>query len=317
MSAQGLMLKYSRTDESQADAVGAVILYKAGYNPQALADFFKTLEAQGGTPPQILSDHPNPGNRELAIEKEIKNWPPERYAADSNEFQKTRQLAMGVKAYTGEEIAQGAKSGQWSALNKKNGATFNPTAASLVSSGASVPAAGSSPRLAPSVSLESVLPSQRMVAADLGPVKMERPENWEVVMPKQQGQSVTIAPQAGVTANGVGYGVVLNGVSLPSGERGNIDDMTRRLVQDMEQNDALKQTGEAQPITVAGIQGRSVTLHSVSPFSINGKPEKERDWLVTVPQPDGSVIFMVFVAPQSHFERFQPTFESMLKSVRF
>src|SRR5215813_3474518 len=40
--AQGLMLKYSRTDESQADAVGAVILYKAGYNPQALADFFKT-----------------------------------------------------------------------------------------------------------------------------------------------------------------------------------------------------------------------------------------------------------------------------------
>src|SRR5690242_19363726 len=53
MGAQGLMLKYSRTDESQADAVGAVILYRAGYNPQALADFFKTLESQGGAPPQI------------------------------------------------------------------------------------------------------------------------------------------------------------------------------------------------------------------------------------------------------------------------
>src|SRR5215471_3665961 len=37
MGAQGLMLKYSRTDEAQADAVGAVILYKAGYDPQALA----------------------------------------------------------------------------------------------------------------------------------------------------------------------------------------------------------------------------------------------------------------------------------------
>lgn len=317
MSAQGLMLKYSRTDESQADAVGAVILYKAGYNPRALADFFKTLEAQGGTPPQILSDHPNPGNREQAIEKEIRNWPPEQYAADSAQFQKTRQQAMEVKAYTGEEIAQGAKSGQWSALNKKNGATFNPTAASLVSGGASAPAAGGSSPSAPAVLLESVLPSQRMVAADLGPMKIERPENWEVMMPKQQGQSVTIAPQSGVTGSGVGYGVVLNGVSLPNGERVSIDDMTHRLVQEMEQNDALQQEGQAQVITVAGIQGRSVTLHSVSPFAINGKAEKERDWLVTVPQRDGSVIFMVFVAPQSHFDRFQPTFEAMLKSVRF
>src|SRR5262245_23504668 len=32
MGAEGLMMKYSRNDESQADAVGAVILYKAGYN---------------------------------------------------------------------------------------------------------------------------------------------------------------------------------------------------------------------------------------------------------------------------------------------
>src|SRR3974377_1650867 len=113
MGAQGLMLKYSRSDESKADAVGAVILYKAGYNPQALADFFKTLESEGGqAPPQWLSDHPNPGNREKAIEKEIRNWPPENYASDSPSFQKTHQHAMGVKAYTGQEIAQGAKSGE-------------------------------------------------------------------------------------------------------------------------------------------------------------------------------------------------------------
>ena len=123
--AQGLMLKYSRSDESQADAVGAMILYKAAYNPQAMADFFKTLESQGGTPPQWLSDHPNPGNREQAIEKEIKGWPPKNYADSSPAFQKARLHAVGVRAYTSEEIAQGAKSGQWSALNKTNGATFN------------------------------------------------------------------------------------------------------------------------------------------------------------------------------------------------
>src|SRR5215831_18339401 len=96
MGTQGLMLKYSRGDESQADAVGAVILYKAGYNPKALADFFKTLESQGGpAPPQWLSDHPNPGNREQAIEQEIRNWPPRNYANNSPAFQMARQHAMG------------------------------------------------------------------------------------------------------------------------------------------------------------------------------------------------------------------------------
>jgi hypothetical protein len=136
-------------------------------------------------------------------------------------------------------------------------------------------------------------------------------------MPQQRGQSVTIAPPGGVTANGVGYGVVLNGVAASNGERRSIDDMTSRIIQDMAENDALQQTGEPQPITVARIEGRSVTLESVSPFSVQGHPDKERDWLVTVPQPDGSMIYMVFVAPQAHFDRFQPTFQAMLKSVRF
>jgi beta-barrel assembly-enhancing protease len=316
MGAQGLMLKYSRTDESQADAVGAVILYRAAYNPQALADFFKTLESQGGAPPQILSDHPNPGNRQEAIQKEIRNWPPKQYAGDSTEFQATRKHALGVKAYTGEEIAAGAKSGQWTAFNKKNGASFNPTGAALTNTSGSTPAAPPTPA-APAVPLENVLPSQRMVATDLGPVKLQRPENWDVMMPKQQGESVTIAPKAGVAGNDIGYGVMLNGVASSNGQPTNIDDMTRRLMQDMEQNNALQPAGDPQPITVAGIQGRSVAMHSVSPFSINGKPDKERDWLVTIPQSDGSVIFMVFVAPQSHYDRFQPTFEAMLKSVRF
>jgi Zn-dependent protease with chaperone function len=317
MGAQGLVLKYSRSDESQADAVGAKILYKAGYNPQAMADFFKTLESQGGQPPQWLSDHPNPGNREQAIEKEIRNWPPGNYASNSPAFLTVRQHAMGVKAYTGAEIAQGAKAGQWSALNKKHGATFNPTAANALSAGESVATPSSSPNAA-AVSLQNVLPSQVMLVADLGPVKISYPENWQVMMPKQRGQSVTIAPEAGITGNSVGYGVILNGVAPPKGERLSIDDVTRQLVQDMEQNEALQPVGDAQPITVAGIQGRSVALHSISPFlAANGQQQKERDWLVIVPQRDGTVIFMLFVAPQPQFDRFQPTYEAMLKTVQF
>ena len=318
MGAEGLMLKYSRSDESQADAVGTIILYKAGYNPQAMADFFKTLEKEGGqTPPQWLSDHPNPGNREQAIEREIRNWPPENYSGNSPAFEKVRQQAMGVKAYTGQEIAQGAKSGQWASLNKKNGAVFNPAGANALTTSSPAAAPGSSPRVT-AVSLQSVLPGQSMVTADLGPLKIERPENWQVILPKKQGQFVTIAPEAGITSSGVGYGVLLNGVAPPKGERMSIDDVTRELVKDMEQNETLQPTSDPQPIAVAGTQGRSITLQSISPFpGANGKAQKERDWLVTVPQPDGSVIFMVFVAPQSDFDRFQPTYEAMLKSLRF
>lgn len=319
MGAQGLMLKYSRGDESQADAVGAIILYKADYNPQAMADFFKTLEAQGGgAPPQWLSDHPNPGNRQEAIEKEIRNWPSESYASDSLAFRKTRQHAIGVKAYTGQEIAEGAKSGRWSALNKTNGAAFSQTGDSVVNTSASAAAAPNSSPNTSAVLLDSVLPSTRMRSADLGPIKIEHPENWQVMMPKQRGQSVTIAPQAGITENGVGYGVVLNGVAPSDGERVSIDDITHRIIQNLEQNETLQQVGDIRPIAVSGVEGRSVNLQSVSPFpSEKGQAQKERDWLVTVPQRDGSVIFMVFIAPESHFDRFQQTYEAMLKSARF
>jgi Zn-dependent protease with chaperone function len=319
MGAQGLSLKYSRGDEAQADAVGAIILYKAGYNPQALADFFKTLETEGGaTPPQLLSDHPNPGNRTLAIEKEIQNWPPKNYTDNSAAFQKVRQHALTVKAYTGEEIAQGAKSGQWAALNKKNGAVFNPVSANNLAPNSPVSASTSPshPTVA-AVSLQSVLPSERMVATDLGPIKLSRPENWEVNMPKARGEYVTIAPQAAIVAGGVGYGVLINGIGT-NGQRISIDDITRELVENLERTEGVHPAGDAQPITVAGMQGRSVALKSSSPFSAeNGQPQQERDWLVTVPEQNGNAIFFLFVAPQPEFERFRPTFESMLKSVKF
>ena len=123
-----VMLKYSRSDEAQADEVGAMILYRAGYNPQAMADFFKTLESQGGSGPQFLSDHPNPGNREASIQKEIQGWPPKKYLTTSSAFTQVRQQATGVKTYTADEIAQGAKTGQWDGLNKQSGAVFKPAA---------------------------------------------------------------------------------------------------------------------------------------------------------------------------------------------
>jgi hypothetical protein len=65
------LMKYSRDYEKQADLLGAQIMARAGYDPRELARMFDTIEKQGGgSPPQWLSSHPNPGNRTEYITKE-------------------------------------------------------------------------------------------------------------------------------------------------------------------------------------------------------------------------------------------------------
>jgi hypothetical protein len=319
MGAGLLTLKYSRTDEAQADHVGAIILYRAGYNPQALGDFFKTLEAQGGAPPQLLSDHPNPGNRDIAILKEIAPWPPQQYLGDSPEFAKVRQHAAGLKSYSAEEIAQGAKSGQWEPTNKKNGAVFAPQVQGFA---AASPAPQARTAAAPApvvsrVSLNDVMPNSNFQLIDLGPMKIARPTNWEIIPPKQKGHALTIAPREGITQTGVGYGVVINDVSV-NNKQATIDQVTEAIVRSIEGTSGdTRAVGDAADITIAGARGRTVHLQSTSDFpDANGQAQKERDQLVTIPRPDGTVIYLIFVAPESDFQSLNPTFQKMLQSVQ-
>lgn len=67
------LLKYSREYETQADLLGAQIMARAGYDPRDLARMFETIEKQGGgSAPQWLSSHPNPGNRTEYITAEAR-----------------------------------------------------------------------------------------------------------------------------------------------------------------------------------------------------------------------------------------------------
>src|SRR5262245_27854697 len=208
LGAGTLLLKYSRGDEAQADAVGAIILWKAGFNPIALADFFQKLAAEGNNGPQFLSDHPNPGNRRNAIQMEIKDWPSQQYSGDSAEFANVRKHATDVRAYDAKEIADGAKAGQWTAENKKNGAVF-PDAPSTPS-----PATAT---MAP-VSISAVQPSANFQLADLGALRITRPQNWEVL--ENQPSSATIAPRAGVSGGAVAYGVIIRSTRPPAANMG-------------------------------------------------------------------------------------------------
>jgi len=310
-----LMLKYSRGDEAQADAVGAIILSNANYNPVALADFFDKIEKQGSSGPQFLSDHPNPGNRRAAIQQEIAEWPVRKYRRDSAEFAAVRKDAASVRAYTTQEIADGAKSGRWAAENQKNGVVFSGTAGggSATAGAAREATVGS----VPTVPVTDVQPSSNFPQTKLSTMKIERPENWDVMQGRQQ-DSVTIAPRAGVAGSAVAYGVVIQVVQLPDAKM-SVQQITAAIVQSLKSGDSnMKQGGEIQAITVNGVAGGSVELETVSTMAdAEGKTQPERDWLVTVPRGAGSAIMIVFVATQRHFEQMRPTFEKMLRSVQF
>jgi Zn-dependent protease with chaperone function len=309
-----LMLKNSRADEAQADAVGAIILWKDDYQPIALADFFEKLEKQGSSGPQFLSDHPNPGNRRAAILKEIAEWPARKYRRDSPEFAAVRKDAASVHAYTAEEIADGAKSGRWVEENRKNGAVFSGAAG-----GATTASATSAAQIAnvPNVPVTDVQPSSIFKLTDLSLMKIVRPENWDVITGQQQ-DSATIAPPPGVSGGAVAYGVVIQAMQTP-GANQNVRQITAAIAQNLESGDSnMKQSGEIQAITVNGVAAGSVELETVSPMrDAEGRPQAERDWLVAVPRSGGNAIMIVFVAPQIHFDQMRPTFEKMLRSAQF
>jgi predicted Zn-dependent protease len=68
-----LFLKYSRDDESQADALGFRYALKDGYDVRKMADMFRTLQrvGGGGKIPEWQSTHPDPGNRIEATEARL------------------------------------------------------------------------------------------------------------------------------------------------------------------------------------------------------------------------------------------------------
>ena len=308
-----LMLKYSRSDEAQADAVGAIILSKANYNPVALADFFEKIEKLGSSGPQFLSDHPNPGNRRAAIQQEIAEWPVKKYGRDSPDFAAVRKDAASVPAYTAQEIADGAKSGRWAADNQKIGAVFSEATSggSATATTASQANVGS----VPTVPITDVQPSSIFKQTELSTMNIMRPENWDVMQGQQD--SVTIAPRPAVSGNAVAYGVVIQVVQPPSANM-SVQQITSAIVKNLESGDSkMKQSAEIQAITVNGVAAGSVELETVSQMpDAEGKAQPERDWLVAVPRDDGSAIMIVFVATQKYFEQMRPTFEKMLRSVQ-
>ena len=86
-------MKFSRSDESEADQVGQIYMAKAGYDPAESMNLWDRMGAanKGKAPPEILSTHPS----DVTRKSNLKQWLPQAQA----------QYSMAPQQYgTGEKI---------------------------------------------------------------------------------------------------------------------------------------------------------------------------------------------------------------------
>ena len=74
-SQYGFVLPYSRKHETEADHIGLMLMAKAGYDPNAVPEFWQRFAAlkQGGQPIEFLSTHPTDERRS----QDLRNLLPE------------------------------------------------------------------------------------------------------------------------------------------------------------------------------------------------------------------------------------------------
>lgn len=277
--ANSVFLKYSRSAETDADLLGARILAKAGYNPLEMARFFEKLEKEGGSRgPQFLSSHPNPGNRMVAIQKEIGYLPKRNYTnGDTAPLARAKAIVASLPAPKKE-----------------------PGAASAA------PAALSIPNSRPSAQ------TKEYRGAGL---RLSHPDNWQPSA-SQDGSSVIIAPPGGLqqTQQGVnvGYGVLI-GREPAGAQQASLAQWTRELIGKMQAGDPQIQIVEpSREITVAGQRAMLTVLSGPSIFS--GQTEIDR--VITLAR--GSTRYhLVLAAPASESETARAAFDRMLSSLGF
>lgn len=72
---QMLNMKYGRDDELESDRWGVLLTAQAGYDPRAMLGVMQILdEASGGKgPPEMMSTHPKPANRQAYIQEVLRS----------------------------------------------------------------------------------------------------------------------------------------------------------------------------------------------------------------------------------------------------
>ncbi len=126
-------LKYSRSFEREADLLGLQYLYKAGYDPAAMVDFFEKLEAmekdKPGTMAELFRSHPVTSERLKNTQKDIQELlrGQPQYVATTSEFNQIKgrlqQMVTRPKAGpNGESAPVLRRTGQGPVITEDSGA---------------------------------------------------------------------------------------------------------------------------------------------------------------------------------------------------
>ncbi|MGH7696315.1 MAG: M48 family metallopeptidase [Gemmatimonadaceae bacterium] len=308
-----VFLKFSRDDEYQADGTGAEMMARAGYNPNAMADFFALLRQEQGRDPSKLerffASHPPPANRETRIRS---------LAANLGQVQ-TREVGglASIQSRLGS-VSVAAAQTPW------------PTETST----------GTVARPGDIVQVNVPSPSSRFVRFQQpnGFFTIQYPNNWQAYA-NQSTFSASFAPPGGVVemSNGqpvMTYGVIVNHYSPFNGEyarrsnslqrnyapfedrnatRGSLEEATDDLIyQVLATNTYLQaEQGSARAEEIDGADGYSVLLSGRSPVT----GEDERVTAYTRELPDGHVLYALCIAPSRLWTALDQTCDRMIRTL--
>ena len=279
------LLKYSREFEKQADLLGAQIMARAGYDPRALAHMFESIEAatrtSGGSGPQWLSSHPNPGNRTQYINEEA-DLLTIASAADTGGFGPTKAAFASLPP---------AKS--------------TGDLARRESAGEATPSAGTPGQPVPR-------PSSQYRDISGGKVfRASVPANWTSLASKS---AIKVVPQNGygqlngqtVFACGVEFGI------SKASSRDLAEATNAWLNAVAESNPGLRFAGTQQPTRVSGRSAIATPL--VNPSPLGGQ---ERIGVYTTFLADGTTLFYYLtIVPEKDADAFRETFRRVGESIR-
>jgi beta-barrel assembly-enhancing protease len=245
---------------------------------------FQTIEKQGGGGgPEFLSDHPNPGNRVQAINREAETLRVEGGRGASGDLQSINaRLNQMPQAPTSQEVAK-TKQGQQ---------RREP-----------VGAGGRAIRVEqPSDQWRTHQPGNFL--------RISVPANWGQV---GSGNTITYAPEGGYVAQN-GQSAFTHGVEVGvTRADGNLQQQTEALLQGFAQsNPQLRRQGGYTRASIGGRQGLTTTLSNVS--EVTGEAEAVN--VSTVQLRDGSVLFLIGVAPADEARTYLNTFSRIRQNVQ-
>ncbi len=279
-----LFLKFGRSAEKQADLEGARMLAEAGYDPRDMANFFKTLQAEGGQrTPELLSDHPDPGNRIKYILAETAKLPVAANPVhDTNEFEAAKARLTG-------RAPQLANKSQLHRVGPKDPGNMEM---------------GQRPQR----------PAAQFKAqqAKDGSFAIQVPANWDAI---EGGAATLIFAPRGAYGKHDGSFIVTHGifVGVAQAQGGDLGRATAALIQQQIADNADFQViKKPQPINFGGQQGYVAAI--AGPSANTGVAEV--DVTYTTATADGRLFYIITIAPEDEQQAYKAAFEQVLKSLR-